>query len=46
MFKVEIQATDKTWFVAEGGESLTAEQADKLVAELRAQGFTARATFA
>lgn len=45
VFKVEIQATNKTWFIADGGENLTAEEADKMLAELRAQGFTARASF-
>lgn len=46
MFNVEIQATNKVWFFADGGENLSAEAADKLVAELRAQGFKARAVFA
>ena len=46
MFNVEILATNKTWFIADGGENLTPELADKLIAELRAQGFTARGVFA
>ena len=45
MFKVEVQASNKTWFVADGGESLTAEAADAMVTELRAKGFKARASF-
>ena len=42
-FNVEIQATNKTWFIADQGEGLDADAADKLLNSLRAQGFTARA---
>lgn len=43
MFKVEIQADDKSWFIADGGENLSASKADKMLRKLREQGFTARA---
>lgn len=46
MFNVEVQATNGTWFVADQGENLDPEAADKLVAELRARDFKARAVFA
>lgn len=44
MFKIEIQASNKTWFAdAELDAPITAIEADKRIAELRAQGFKARA---
>ena len=43
---VEICATDRTWFRAgEAAEPMTPEEADALIAELRGQGFHARAKF-
>jgi hypothetical protein len=45
MFNVEIQAGNKTWFVADQGENLSPELADKLIAKLREQGFKARGVF-
>jgi hypothetical protein len=45
-FIVEIRADDKTWFRAdETAEPMTPEEADALIAKLRAQGFHARAKF-
>jgi len=44
MFNVEIQATNGKWFTAYKGENLAPNEADKLITELRAQGFKARAT--
>lgn len=43
-FNVEIQADDKSWFVAHNGEGLAAEAADAMIVTLRAEGFKARAT--
>ena len=43
-FVVEVRATDRTWFSAVEAEGArTPEEADALVAKLRAQGFEARA---
>lgn len=46
MFNVEIQADDKSWFIAHNGANLTAEAADAMIKQLRAEGFRARAVFA
>ena len=43
MFNVEIQADDKSWFVAHEGGNLTPEAADKMIEQLRAEGFRVRA---
>ena len=46
MFNVEIQAENGKWFVADNGENVDAEAADKMVDKLRAEGFKVRANFA
>lgn len=43
-FLVEIRASDRNWFLAQSGVEapMSAEAADRLVAQLREQGFEAR----
>jgi hypothetical protein len=42
-FTVQIRADNGTWFAAHNGENLPPLAADRMIAELRAQGFAARA---